>query len=72
MAEIGDIARFPDARELCAWSGADPIVSNSDQTVRQGDNTQLWIRLRIVEKLSLLYEFGNRSMDYRLRGTGAG
>jgi hypothetical protein len=72
VAEIGDIARFLDARELCARSGGDPIVSNSDQTVRQGGNTQLWIRLRIVEELSLLYEFGNGGMDYRLRGTGAG
>jgi len=36
VAEIGDVARFPTARKLAAWSGLTPRVRNSDQTVRHG------------------------------------
>jgi transposase len=28
VAEIGDIARFPTARKLCAWAGLTPTVRN--------------------------------------------
>jgi transposase len=28
VAEIGDIARFPTARKLCAWAGLTPAVRN--------------------------------------------
>jgi transposase len=34
VAEIGDIARFPTARKLCAWAGLTPQVRNSDRKVR--------------------------------------
>ena len=33
VAEIGDIARFPTARKLCAWAGLTPQVRNSDRKV---------------------------------------
>jgi transposase len=36
VAEIGDIARFPTARKLCAWAGLTPQVRNSDRKVRHG------------------------------------
>jgi transposase len=39
VAEIGDIARFPTARKLCAWAGLTPQVRNSDRTVRHGHST---------------------------------
>jgi hypothetical protein len=31
VAEIGDIARFPTARKLCAWARLIPAVRNSDR-----------------------------------------
>lgn len=34
VAEIGDIARFPTARKLCASAGLTPTVRNSDLKVR--------------------------------------
>ena len=40
VAEIGDIARFPSARKLCAWAGLTPSVRNSDRTVRHGHITK--------------------------------
>jgi transposase len=40
VAEIGDIARFPDARKLCAWAGLTPKVRNSDATVHHGRMTK--------------------------------
>jgi len=39
VAEIGDIARFPTARKLCAWAGLTPQVGNSDRKVRHGHIT---------------------------------
>jgi transposase len=36
VAEIGDIARFPTSRKLCAWAGLTPTVRNFDRTVRHG------------------------------------
>ena len=35
-AEIGDIARFSNARKLASWAGLTPTVRGSDQTVRHG------------------------------------
>jgi transposase len=31
VSEIGDIARFPTARKLCAWAGLTPGMRNSDR-----------------------------------------
>jgi transposase len=47
VAEIGDIARFPSARKLCAWAGLTPQVRNSDRKVRHGHITKQgspWVR----------------------------
>jgi transposase len=47
VAEIGDIARFPTARKLCAWAGPTPTVRNSDRTLRHGHITKQgspWVR----------------------------
>jgi transposase len=47
VAEIGDIARFPTARKLCAWAGLTPQVRNSDPKVRHGHITKQgspWVR----------------------------
>jgi transposase len=47
VAEIGDIARFPTARKLCAWAGLTPTVRNSDRKVRHGHITKqgsVWVR----------------------------
>jgi transposase len=40
VAEIGDIARFPTARKLCAWAGLVPSMRNSDRTVHHGHITK--------------------------------
>jgi transposase len=47
IAEIGDIARFPTARKLCAWAGLTPQVGNSDRNLRHGHITNQdspWVR----------------------------
>lgn len=31
VSEIGDVARFPTARKLCAWAGLTPSMRNSDR-----------------------------------------
>ena len=36
IAEVGEIARFPDARHLCAWAGLTPTVRSSDNKARLG------------------------------------
>ena len=36
IAEVGEIARFPDARHLCAWAGLTPTVRSSDGRARLG------------------------------------
>jgi transposase len=36
IAEVGEIARFPDARHLCAWAGLTPTVRRSDGRARLG------------------------------------
>jgi transposase len=52
VAEIGDIARFPTARKLCAWAGLTPTVRNSDRAVRHGHITKQgspWVRWILQE-----------------------
>jgi transposase len=52
VAEIGDIARFPTARKLCAWAGLTPAVRNSDRKVRHGHITKQgspWVRWILQE-----------------------
>jgi transposase len=52
VAEIGDIARFPTARKLCAWAGLTPQVRNSDRKVRHGHITKQgspWVRWILQE-----------------------
>jgi hypothetical protein len=47
IAEVGDIARLPSARKLCAWAGLTPIVRNSDRTVHHGHISKQgsrWVR----------------------------
>ncbi len=39
-AEIGDIARFPTARKLCAWAGLTPSMRNSDRKAHHGHITK--------------------------------
>ncbi len=41
VAEIGDIARFPSARHLCAWAGLTPTVRSSDAKARLGHISHL-------------------------------
>jgi transposase len=36
VAEIGDVARFPDARHLCSWAGLTPTHRESDTKVHRG------------------------------------
>ncbi len=36
IAEVGDVARFPSARKLCAWAGLTPTVRSSDGKARIG------------------------------------
>jgi len=36
IAEVGDIARFQTARQLCSWAGMTPTVRTSDQRTRLG------------------------------------
>jgi len=36
LAEIGDIARFDNARKLAGWAGLTPTVRGSDTTVHHG------------------------------------
>ena len=52
VVEIGDIARFPTARKLCAWAGLTPAVRNSDRKVRHGHITKMgspWVRFVLQE-----------------------
>jgi transposase len=36
IAEVGDVARFRTARQLCSWAGMTPTVRSSDQRTRLG------------------------------------
>lgn len=52
VAEIGDIARFPSPRKLCAWAGLTPSVRNSADNVRHGHITKQgspWVRWALIE-----------------------
>ena len=47
LAEIGDITRFPSARELASWAGLTPTVRGSDLKVRHGHISKqgsAWLR----------------------------
>ena len=47
LAEIGDIARFPNARKLASWAGLTPTVRGSDLSVRHGHISKqgsVWLR----------------------------
>jgi transposase len=51
IAEIGEIARFPDAKHLCSYAGLVPSVRNSDSKVRHGHITKAgspWLRWIMV------------------------
>jgi transposase len=52
VAEIGDIARFPSPRKLCAWAGLTPNVRNSADHVRHGHISKQgspWVRWILIE-----------------------
>jgi transposase len=36
IAEVGDVARFQTARQLCSWAGMTPTVRSSDMRTRLG------------------------------------
>jgi transposase len=40
VAEIGDVGRFPDARQLCSWAGLTPTHRESDTKVHRGHITK--------------------------------
>jgi transposase len=40
VAEIGDVHRFPSARQLCSWAGLTPRHRESDTCVRRGRITK--------------------------------
>jgi transposase len=56
IAEIGEIARFPDARHLCAWAGLTPTVRSSDGKARlghisrQGSPALRWALVKAAQK----------------------
>src|SRR5215467_11172000 len=52
LAEIGDIARFPDADHLCAWAGLTPTERSSADHTRRGHISKQgsrWLRWIMVE-----------------------
>ncbi|MGH7918394.1 MAG: IS110 family transposase [Candidatus Dormibacteraceae bacterium] len=52
LAEVGDIARFPDARHLCAWAGLTPTEHSSADHTRRGHISKQgsrWLRWIMVE-----------------------
>ena len=40
IAEVGDVARFSDSRNLCAYAGVVPGVRNSTEIVHPGRITE--------------------------------
>ena len=40
VAEIGDVTRFPPARQLCSWAGLTPRHRESNDEVRCGRITK--------------------------------
>lgn len=57
VAEIGDVARFPNARHLCSWAGLTPRHRESDTTVhrgpitKQGSTLVRWAAIEAVQKI---------------------
>lgn len=52
LAEIGDIARFPDAAHLCGWAGLTPTERSSADHTRRGHISKQgsrWLRWIMVE-----------------------
>ena len=56
-AEIGEVRRFPTAKQLCSWAGLTPRHYESDTTVRRGSITKQgsalvrWAAIEAVQKL---------------------
>ncbi len=59
IAEVGEIARFPTARKLCAWAGLTPTVRSSDgrarlgHITRQGSRALRWAMVEAAQKAPL-------------------
>jgi transposase len=57
IAEVGEIARFPTARHLCAWAGLAPTVRSSDGKARlghisrQGSHILRWALTEAAQKI---------------------
>ncbi|MFE5586103.1 IS110 family transposase [Kitasatospora sp. NPDC056531] len=52
VAEVGDVSRFPSARQLASWAGLTPTVRNSDRTVHHGHISKQgspWLRWIMCE-----------------------
>ena len=52
VAEVGDIARFPNARKLAAWAALTPTVRGSDRVVHHGHISKQgspWLRWILCE-----------------------
>jgi transposase len=52
LAEIGDVTRFPSARNLASWAGLTPTVRGSDLKVRHGHISKqgsVWLRWVLCE-----------------------
>ena len=41
VAEIGDVTRFPDARDLCSWAGLTPRTASLTPCVSRGHITKM-------------------------------
>jgi hypothetical protein len=58
IAEVGDINRFPTARQLCSWAGLTPSVRSSDgkarlgHVSRQGSPALRWALVEAAQKIT--------------------
>jgi len=69
LAEIGDIARFPDADRLCAWAGLTPTERSSADHTRRGHISKQgsrWLRWIMVEAAT--HALGNRQLGMFFTG----
>jgi len=73
LAEVGDIARFPNARKLAAWAGLTPTVRGSDRTVhhghisKQGSPHLRWILCEAAQTAKRSAEFSGFYQDLSRR-----